>query len=134
MKVVLSNTIDELERLMSELDTFYEQHGIPPKTAMNVSLVLEEIFSNIVFYAYEDKIPHRIELDMGIHDKELYIQIVDDGKEFNILNVADPDLTLGLEDRKIGGLGIHFVKSLMDDITYTYSGGKNILQLKKNIL
>ena len=64
----------------------------------------------------------------------MQIQIEDDGKEFNPLSYAEPDTDLSLDDRKIGGLGIHFVRKIMDDITYIRSDNKNILTLKKNIV
>ncbi len=134
MNLILNNNIDELGRLMMAVEEFCDLNKLSIKDAMNISLVLEEVFSNIVFYAFNDKNTHEIEIDISIEDKEVMIIVDDDGEEFNILEKPEPDdLQKPVEERNVGGLGIHFVKKLMDDIEYKRAGDRNILQMKKLI-
>ena len=134
MKLILNNNIDELNRMISAIEEFCEKNEIGLKDTMNISLVLEEIFTNVVFYAFEDKDSHDIEVNLNIVGKEIIMEICDDGSEFNILDKPEPDdLEKEAEDRNVGGLGIHFVKKLMDEIKYKRAGNRNILHLKKKI-
>ena len=133
-KITISNRLDQLEILANALESISGEWGIPMNAALNLNLVLEELITNIIFYGYDDTNEHEINIHFSYDDKIVQIQIEDDGKEFNPLSYAEPDTDLSLDDRKIGGLGIHFVRKIMDDITYIRSDNKNILTLKKNIV
>jgi len=129
------NDIAELRELQHTVDQLSEQWELPMKVSMNINLVLEEIVSNIIFYGYEDDREHRILIDFNHEDAEIVITIRDDGKAFNILEAEEfDDADKSPEDRKIGGLGIHFVKTLMDHVAYKREGEENILSLTKKIL
>ena len=101
---------------------------------MEINLVLEELFTNVVFYAFDDKEDHIITLDFMLIDvHQMQICLADDGKPFNLLekkmdNVVDKPL----EDRKIGGLGIHFVREMMNNVEYRRQDEKNVVILTKN--
>jgi anti-sigma regulatory factor (Ser/Thr protein kinase) len=97
-------------------------------------VVLEELITNTIFYAYRDKKKHDITIDFMLENDTLRIRLEDDGMEFNPLLSDEPeDLDKPVEDRKIGGLGIHFVKKLMDNVDYHRYENKNILTLIKKI-
>ncbi|HPT04027.1 MAG TPA: ATP-binding protein, partial [Bacteroidales bacterium] len=127
------NQVEQLEELAGILETVSEEWDIPMKVSLNLNLVLEELITNIIFYGYDDKNEHLIYIRLYKKDNEIEIQIEDDGKEFNPLLVAEPDIDESIENRKIGGLGIHFVRKIMDSMNYRRSDGKNILTLTKNI-
>jgi len=133
-KITISNRLDQLEILANALESISGKWGIPMNATLNLNLVLEELITNIIFYGYDDTNEHEINIHLSYHDKIVQIQIEDDGKEFNPLLYAKPDTDLSLDDRKIGGLGIHFVRKIMDDITYIRSDNKNRLTMKKNIV
>ena len=133
-KITISNRLDQLEILANTLESISGEWGISMNAALNLNLVLEELVTNIIFYGYNDTNEHEINIHLSYHDKIVQIQIEDDGREFNPLLSAEPDTGIALDDRKIGGLGIHFVRKIMDDITYTRSDNKNILTMKKNIV
>ena len=95
--------------------------------AMNANLVLEELLSNIIFYGYDDHDEHMIYVSLQHKETKLDITIEDDGIPFNPLEQEEIDLTTSLEDTEVGGLGIHFVKTLTTDITYKREGNKNVL-------
>lgn len=130
----ISNDIAELRNLQHFVEETAEEWSLPMKLVMNVNLVLEEVVSNVVFYAYEDDDIHVIEIIFEKDIEAITITIIDDGKEFNILDRKEFDeLDKSAEERMIGGLGIHFVKTLMDDVHYKREDGKNILTLTKKI-
>lgn len=133
-KITISNRLDQLEILANVLESISGEWKIPMNAVLNLNLVLEELVTNIIFYGYNDTNEHEINILLSYHDKTVQIQIEDDGKEFNPLLYIEPDTGLALDDRKIGGLGIHFVRKIMDDITYTRSDNKNIVTMKKNIV
>ena len=97
-------------------------------------LSIEETVENIVHYAYKDSIGW-MEVETNLDDKALMLTVTlkDAGKPFNPLEMPDPDITLSVEEREIGGLGIYLCKQLMDEVTYRYENGCNILTMKKNI-
>lgn len=97
-------------------------------------LSIEETVENVVQYAYKDSIGW-MEVETNLDDKALMLTVTlkDAGKPFNPLEMPDPDITLSVEEREIGGLGIFLCKQLMDEVTYRYEDGCNILTMKKNI-
>ena len=131
--ITIVNQVEQLEDLAGILETVSEEWDIPMKVSLNLNLVLEELITNIIFYGYDDKNEHLIYIRLYKKDNEIEIQIEDDGKEFNPLLVAEPDIDESIENRKIGGLGIHFVRKIMDSMNYRRSDDKNILTLTKNI-
>ena len=94
-----------------------------------LSVVVEELVLNIVDYANSDYLDVEIIRD----EKSITLRFHDGGIPFNPLEKEEPDFTIPLEDRKIGGLGIFMVIKYMDTVTYDYSGGENILTVVKNV-
>lgn len=109
---------------------------VSEKEIMHITLCLEEIFTNIASYAYEDDNSGKkgyIELDVDMESKVLCITFKDSGKPFNPLEKEDPDITIPLEDRQEGGLGIFLVKKYMDELHYEYVDGLNVFTMTKNL-
>ena len=97
-------------------------------------IVLEEVFSNIVAYAFEDRRDHFIKISVVPPvNGALVLRVEDKGRPFNPLEAAEPKLTYDIENCDIGGLGIHLVKNLMADVSYDYREYKNVLEMKKSI-
>jgi len=131
--IELENKMEELDRMVSWLENTAEEWGFQPMFTLNLNLVLEEAFSNIVNYAYTDTNKHLIGIRFEMNDPILTVQITDDGRPYDPTLNKDPDLTLPVEQREIGGLGIYLIKQVMDQVTYERSGNKNKLILKKAI-
>lgn len=131
--IELKNSLSELERLSLALEEFGDSHHLPLKTIMDVNLALDEIFTNIVSYGFEDHDEHLINIHLLIEGKELNIRVEDDGLPFNPLEVPEPDLNVPLEERKTGGLGIHLARKMVDELKYERQQGKNVLLLKKKL-
>lgn len=116
------------------VETLMSSPDIPSDESLNfkIRLSIEEAVENIVRYAYE-RGDGWIEASTNNDGKSLEIVLKDAGKPFDPLDRPDPDLTLSVEERQIGGLGIYLCKQLMDGISYSYKDGCNILTMKKNV-
>lgn len=108
------------------------RHAIPESSVRAFQVVFDELLTNAVDYGLQDHPTPLLRVDVQPTDLGLEAWIVDNGPAFDPLRDADPpDLDLSVEDRPIGGLGIHLVKSLMDDADYRRSDGRNLLHLSK---
>ena len=106
----------------------------PIKAQMQIDIAIDELFGNIAHYAYSPEIGKATVRVEVIEDPlAVTITFIDNGVPYDPLAKADPDTTLSAEEREIGGLGIYMVKKSMDDITYEYKDGQNILTIKKKI-
>ncbi len=103
------------------------------KTLMQIDLAVEEIFVNIAHYAYTDGGDVRITCDVDGNPPVLTITFTDSGRKFDPLAKPDPDVTAGVEERGIGGLGIFLTKKYMDNVKYSYTDAQNVLTLEKNL-
>jgi anti-sigma regulatory factor (Ser/Thr protein kinase) len=129
----LKNDIQELDKLCRILDRFGNSHGFSQKAAFEINLVLEEIFTNIVHYGFADKTEHVVHISLSYDNGLVIIRIEDNGIPFNPLTSEPPDLDRSVEERDIGGLGIHLIKGYTNGIEYQRRGELNILTIKKNI-
>ena len=130
----IKNELEQLTRLYAFLEQQAGVYKLEELQSMQIKLALEEAVTNVILYAYPDKKDQDIRIDMSYEDKRLTIVITDTGTDFNPLERQEPDLTLSLEERPVGGLGIYLVKQLMTEVTYKRSAGKNILTMTKDIL
>lgn len=131
--LIIKNELEQLTRLYAFLDRQTAAYGLEELQSMQIKLALEEAVTNVIQYAYPDKKDQDIRIDMSYENKRLTIVITDTGTDFNPLERQEPDLTLSLEERPIGGLGIYLVKQLMTEVTYSRSAGRNILTMTKDI-
>jgi len=127
----LRNHIDELETLRENLEAFGEAAGISRRCLFRLNLALDELFTNVVTCGYEDRNIHYVDVELRADEKDMTITIIDDGVPFNPLPTQPPDTQCGVEKRKVGGLGIHLVKQLMDHLNYRREKGLNIVTLIK---
>ena len=104
----------------------------PMKYVMQLTVAIEEMFVNVAHYAYSDG-SGTVRYSIEHKDNCITFRLADSGIPFNPLEKPDPDITLSAQERKIGGLGIYMMKQTMDDVTYEYTNGENILTMKKII-
>ena len=129
----IKNDISELGRVVQLFHDFSVQNRLPIKISNAVDLVLDEIVNNIISYGYDDQNEHQIDIFVFIENGMLNLQIEDDARRFNPLGNAETDTSSSMEERKIGGLGLHFIRNMMDEISYKYINKKNCLIMKKQI-
>jgi len=95
-------------------------------------IVCDELITNTIKYGYADTSEHEIAVRLSVRPHEVIIELEDDGQPFNPLNSAAPDTTLALQDRPIGGLGIHLLREMMDRCDYRHADGKNFVTFQKS--
>ena len=123
---------ENFEKVLAFVDEALEKAGVPYEVQLSVEMAIEEIYLNIVYYAYAQKDGDAIILtDINEKDKILTLTFIDEGPEYNPLLKEDPDTTMDIMDRPIGGLGILMVKKMMDDVVYCRENGENRLTIKK---
>lgn len=132
--LVVDATMENLHAVMDFVEDQLVQEECPAKVVGQILVSLEELYVNVVNYAYDGDVGE-CEIVTGIQPyeegKKLSLTIRDRGKPFNPLDREDPDITLSAEERQIGGLGIYMVKKSMDEVTYDYCDGTNNLTICK---
>ncbi len=131
--VVLKNRLSEIQRLFTVTQEFFMKNNLPQGVLDDLKLSLEEVILNIINYGYKDSRTHDINVEMELKEKLLTLKITDDAAEFNPIEYPPPDMTRPIEERGVGGLGIHIMRKLMDRVEYKRQDNKNILFLSKKI-
>ncbi len=128
----IESALSELERLHDAVAELGEAGNWPPDLVFQVDLVLEELIVNTVNYGYDDDARHEIEITLTSDADVFTVEIIDGGHAFNPLSDApEPDLDAEIADRPIGGLGIHLMRAMMDEVHYRREQDKNYLTLIK---
>jgi anti-sigma regulatory factor (Ser/Thr protein kinase) len=127
----IDSTLAEIGVLAEAIDAWAEGLDLPMKTVMETNLMLDELITNIVSYGYQSEAGHPIEVALHLAGDTLTIRLADSGPPFNLLDAAEADTALSLEDRDIGGLGIHFVRKLAQSIAYARENDQNVVTIEK---
>jgi serine/threonine-protein kinase RsbW len=129
----LKSNLSELKTLCRHLEDCGHIMRLPPKCLLEINLGLDELFTNIISYGFEDELEHQVKFSLAKYEKTLVVKIEDDGIPFNPLHVKGHELSQDLNSINIGGLGIHLIKKMTDDIDYQRFEGKNKIILKKSV-
>ena len=133
-ELTLAAKTENLERVLAFVDERLETENCSPRTQMQVDVAVEELFVNIAHYAYNPETgPATIRVEVEREPLAVVVTFIDRGVPYDPLARKDPDITLSAEEREIGGLGIFMVKKSMDDVSYEYRDGQNILHIKKRL-
>ena len=132
-QLVLGNRVEEIPCLAEFVETICESAGVSHSLMMNLDLALEEAVTNVMLYAYPEGTAGQVEVECMSEDGLLTFQIRDAGASFDPTQQADADVTLGVQERPIGGLGIFLVRQIMDEVRYERKNDKNVLTLVKRI-
>jgi sigma-B regulation protein RsbU (phosphoserine phosphatase) len=134
-KMTIKNNLDELERLNAFLEKTANEWGISRELMFELNMVVEEVVSNIIRHGYkENKVEDEILLEMAFNESEITIRITDHSIEFNPLKVPPPvDLDKPARERKVGGLGVYFIREMLDKVDYLRENDSNILILTKKV-
>lgn len=129
----LKNSLSELKALHQHLKEWGGNIGLSTKSILRINICLDELFTNIVSYGFDDDLEHTIYFTLDGDSELVVINIEDNGIPFNPLEKIHPDFPDNVESANIGGLGIHIIRQLMDTVSYERTRGKNILTMRKNI-
>ena len=131
-KITVDAVLENLQTVIDFATEKLEERDCSMKVIMQTELVIEEIFVNIASYAYHPETgAATFCMEFEKNPNAVLMTFIDSGKPYNPLEADAPDTTLAIEDRNIGGLGIFLVKKNVDEISYEYTDGKNILHMKK---
>jgi anti-sigma regulatory factor (Ser/Thr protein kinase) len=130
----IGNCTAEIAKIAEGVNRFGADHGLSKSVLNAVNVALDEVLNNTINYGYADNKRHEIIVSLSLEPGELVAEIKDDGIAFDPLAVPAPDLSGRLHERELGGIGVHFVRSLMDDIKYVRKGGANRLRLSKRLV
>ena len=132
-KFELKNYLSELKALHQHLNNWGGDIGLSANSILRINICLDELFTNIVSYGFDDDLEHIIIFKLSGDKNLVTINIEDNGIPFNPLEKIDPNFPDNVESANIGGLGIHIIRKLMDNVSYERKQGKNKLTMRKNI-
>ena len=133
-ELTLAATVENIKTVTEFVNAQLELMDCPIKAQMQIDIAIDELFGNIAHYAYNTEVGSAtVRVEVSEAPLAVIITFIDNGVPYDPLGKDDPDITLSAEEREIGGLGIYMVKQSMDEITYEYKDGQNILKIKKNI-
>ncbi len=127
----LPNRLSVIGETADGIADFLRGNAVSERAIGHLALALDEAMTNTIAYAWPQGGTHELTLEMTVDGRTVITVVSDDGIAFDPLEVPPPDLESSLEDRPVGGLGVHFMKTLMDDVTYRREGGRNVLTMHK---
>ncbi|MGE0451876.1 MAG: ATP-binding protein [Vicinamibacterales bacterium] len=127
LTITLRNDRREIARLTSLLEEFCARHGLNDDVRFDLNLVLDEAVSNVINHGFEDTRTHDIVVRIARVGACLRLEVEDDGVPYNPLDAPQPRFDLPVEQRRIGGLGVHIMKTLANDLEYRRQDGRNHL-------
>ncbi len=130
-EIVVPATIDAIEQVAMYLEEFLEKTEVPMMEATRIQLAVEEAVTNVVTHGYDDS-GGDVSIRLESSPAQIAITIIDAGAAFDPTTMPPPDVTADLDHRKIGGLGVHLIRSVMDEVRYARERDQNRLTLIKN--
>ena len=133
-EMTLPAVVENIAQVTDFVNAQLEEIGCPMKAQVQIDIAIDELFGNIAQYAYNPETgPATVRVEDSDAPISVTITFMDHGVPYDPLQKEDPDITLSAEERGSGGLGIFMVKKTMDEITYEYKDGQNILRIRKDI-
>ena len=133
-ELTIAATVENIGAVTDFVNEQLEALDCPMKAQMQIDIAIDELFGNIAHYAYNPDVGEAtVRVEVFVEPLSVVITFIDGGVPYDPLAAADPDITLSAEERAIGGLGIFMVRKSMDEITYRYENGRNILSIRKNL-
>jgi serine/threonine-protein kinase RsbW len=123
----------QLSTLTRFLQEFWSAADLPPAEIVSFELALEEVFMNVVMHGSPAGPTPRVEVSLALCDGCLTLMVEDEGPSFDPLSLAAPDVAASLEERRVGGLGVHLVRQMMDAVRYQRLGARNQLSMTKRV-
>lgn len=132
MNYKLNGVPEEINLLSQAIEKFAAENSIPQNVAYKVKLSLDELLTNTMTYGYTEGEKRDMSVSLAVEDRALIIETRDNAVPFNPLEMDEPDINLSIDERPIGGLGIHIVQKMMDEISYRHEECWNILTMRKS--
>jgi len=133
LEEMLPNDLAAIGAFAEKVEAFCEAEDVAMAIAYQLNLAIDELATNVISYGWDDAGPHQIHIKLCRTADRLTLLIEDDAKAFNPLERGIPDLEADIEERPIGGLGIHFVREFATDVAYERVAGRNRLTIEKQL-
>lgn len=133
-ELTMDATVENIAQVTAFVDEQLEAMECPMKAQIQIDVAVDELFGNIAHYAYRPGVgPATVRVELLKEPRAVELTFMDSGIPYDPLAKDDPDISLSIEEREIGGLGIYMVKKSMDAVSYEYKDGHNILRILKKI-
>lgn len=129
----IGSELDAIDRVTSRFDAFAAAHHVPDAVRRTFDIAFDDLINNVVSYAYRGEPDHVIDVRVVLDPRGLEASLADDGPAFDPFAMDEPDTDLDLDDRDIGGLGVHLVRTMMDEARHERRDGRNVVTIKKYI-
>lgn len=129
-EIFLQNRLSDIQCARHEVIDLAKSHGFAESTSAVLQMVVDEILSNIIQYGYEDQNEHEIQLRVHIHTSSVTLEFIDTGVPFDPTARTFTNVHQPIDQRSIGGLGIHFVNNMIENMVYDRTAGKNHLTIE----
>lgn len=133
-RTIVPSAAAQLPALNQFLQEFWSAFGLPAAEAFAFELALEEVFMNVVMHGSPAGPAPQVEVSLALVDGGLTLTVEDDGPPFDPLALPPPDVAASLDERRIGGLGVHLVRQMMDAVSYSRAGARNRLSMTKHLV
>ena len=136
LEIKFTNDLGDIARVNQVFEEFATKEGLPDRVRRSIKLVFDELLNNIITYAFsdDDDDVHDLEVRVESTSTAISVSISDDGHPFDPLALEAPDVSLPIDERKIGGLGIHLVRQMMDEVSYVRRDERNVVVLTKKLV
>lgn len=131
--ITIANRASELRRVVALADEFAAANNLSREAVADLQVVLDEVLTNIIKYGYSDEGMHEINVRLSVENDVIVGEVEDDGRPFDPLALPGPDLSPSLRERSAGGIGIHFVRNLMSEVSYRRIADRNRLQFRRSL-
>jgi anti-sigma regulatory factor (Ser/Thr protein kinase) len=131
LTIRIANDLAAAAQVVEAAEAFCAKRGVPAKAAYHIGLAIDEALTNTINYGFPEGGRGEITLELERRGKDILVELIDDGSAFDPLSAPEPDLTSPLQERKIGGLGVHMIRTFMTEAAYSRDGGRNHLRLRK---
>jgi anti-sigma regulatory factor (Ser/Thr protein kinase) len=133
LSIACRNQLSEIGRAAGMIDGFGAEHELPADVLFKLNVSLDEVLTNIISYGYDDEDEHQIDIRVTLDREAIAVRVEDDGRAYNPLETPAPDLAADIDERPIGGLGVHIVRSMMDALEYRRENGRNVFTMRKRL-
>lgn len=132
-RMPIEGQLSEVARVAAAFEAFASEQGVPTDVRRSVQVVLDDLLANVVLHGLAGREGGEAAVEVALQGAVLFVTISDNGPPFDPFARAAPDTTLAIEERQIGGLGIHLVRQMMDEVSYERREGRNVTILTKRI-
>ncbi len=124
--------ISEIEGITEAIRVWADEHAIPARIINSVILMLDELLTNVVTHGYAQDDGGEMDVSLNLQAHAIEVVIRDSATAFDPFSIPEPDTSLGVDEREIGGLGVHFVRKMADSFSYHRDGEINEVRFSKN--